>query len=192
MAENRDIEILQAIKSGDNSTVLNHLYKTALPIITKFVTRNKGDKDEAKDIFQDAIVTFYSTVKLNKYDANKDVNGFLYFVARNLWINRIKKKNRNKSFEVEDTESFSTEETPVSYLVDEERRGAVESLMDKVGHPCKELFRYIMYEKLSMKEVAEKMGYSGETVAKATHYQCKKKLAAHIYGDKSLLSLLRE
>ena len=137
-------------------------------------------------------VAFGSSPFINKYDTSKDINGFLYFVARNLWINRIKKKNKQSVFTIEDTESYSTDETPLAYMVDEERKVAVESLMDKIGHPCKELFKYILYEKLSMKEVAAKMGYTGENVAKATHYQCKQKLAAQIYGDKSLLSLLKE
>ncbi len=116
MADNKDLEIIHAIKIGNNSIVLNHLYKTALPTIVKFIIRNNGDKDEAKDIFQDAIVTLFSSVKLNKYDSFKEINGFLYFEASNLWINRIKKMNKNSSFTIEDSETYSTDETPLAYI----------------------------------------------------------------------------
>ncbi len=186
---NKDLEIIDAIKTGKNGIVLDHLYKTALPNIVRFIMRNNGDKEEAKDIFQDAVVTLYSTVKLGKYDSTKQINGFLYFVARNLWINRVKKKS--KQVAIVDTESYFSTETAFVYMVEEEKRKAVEGLMEKIGSPCKELFKYVLYDKLSMKEVAQKMGYSGETVAKATHYQCKRKLAVYIFENKHLLSLLK-
>src|SRR6187402_2389059 len=90
----RNEEIIEAILNGKNTQVLNYLYETALPQIIRFICQNNGDEDEAKDIFQDAVVSLFTTVKLGKYEREKDVNGFLYFVSRNLWINRIKKRNR--------------------------------------------------------------------------------------------------
>ena len=190
MNKKNDIEIINAIRSGKDGAVLNHLYKTALPNIIRFITRNNGDKDEAKDIFQDCVIALYNTIKLEKYDESKDVEGFLYHVARNLWINRIKKKNKLTTFQ--DIDNHTDEDTPLAYMVNEEKQIAIQGLMEKIGTPCKELLKFVMYDKLSMKEVAIKMGYAGETVAKSTHYHCKQKLAAFIYADKNLLSLLKE
>ncbi|MBC7387774.1 MAG: sigma-70 family RNA polymerase sigma factor [Opitutaceae bacterium] len=190
MNKKNDIEIINAIRSGKDGAVLNHLYKVALPNIIRFITRNNGDKDEAKDIFQDCVIALYNTIKLEKYDESKDVEGFLYHVARNLWINRIKKKNKLTTFQ--DIDNHTDEDTPLAYMVNEEKQIAIQGLMEKIGTPCKELLKFVMYDKLTMKEVAIKMGYAGETVAKSTHYHCKQKLAAFIYANKNLLSLLKE
>lgn len=89
---NQSKEVVEAILSGENTKALNYLYKSSLPQIIKYVCMNSGSEDEAKDIFQDAVVSLFTTVKLGKYDIEKDVNGFLYFVSRNLWINYVKKK----------------------------------------------------------------------------------------------------
>ncbi|MBC7387648.1 MAG: sigma-70 family RNA polymerase sigma factor [Opitutaceae bacterium] len=190
MDKKNDIEIINAIRSGNDGAVLNHLYKVALPNIIRFITRNNGDKDEAKDIFQDCVIALYNTVKLEKYDESKEVEGFLYHVARNLWINRIKKKNRQTP--IQNTEYHADEDTPLAGMVNQEKQKAIQGLMENIGSPCKELLKLVMYDKLSMKEVAIKMGYAGETVAKSTHYNCKQKLAASIYANKNLLSLLKE
>src|SRR5689334_13654139 len=115
MVNSKDEEIITAIKTGNNSAALNHLYKTALPKIIRFITRNNGDEEEAKDIFQDAVVALFNTVMLGKFNAEGDVTGFLYFVSRNLWINRIKKRDQHKR--IQDTEIWTTNETPVSFLI---------------------------------------------------------------------------
>lgn len=186
---NRDQEIVAAIQNGQNSVALNHLYKTALPPIIKYIAQNNGDEDEAKDIFQDAVVALFTTIKLGKYDETKDVNGFLYFVARNLWINRVKKRNRQ--FDIDKARLPMSEESPYAVVVTDEKKKAIEELMDRVGAKCKELLRYSLYENLSMKEIAVKMGFAAETVAKTTHYRCKQKLIEIVENDRHLIELFK-
>src|SRR6478609_5128149 len=111
----KDQEIIDAIRTGNNSFVLNHLYKIALPKIIRLVVQNNGDEEEAKDVFQDAVIALFNTVKLNKYDERKEIDGFLYFVARNLWINRIKKKNRQQ--DIMDTEIREVNESPLVSMI---------------------------------------------------------------------------
>jgi len=190
MDSNKDEEILLAIKTGQNGIVLNHLYKTALPQITKFVVRNGGDTDEAKDIFQDAVLSLFNTVKLKKYENGRDLKGFLYFVSRNLWINRIKK--RNKQFSIVDTDSFEMEDTPYAKIITQEKETAILDLMEKIGTQCKELLKYTLYDKLSLKEVAQKMGFASEDVAKTAQYRCKQKLSTLIRSDKTIVTLFRD
>lgn len=186
----KDEEIIAAIKTGNNSTALNHLYKIALPKIIRFVTQNKGDEEEAKDVFQDAVVSLFNTVKLGRYDEGKDITGFLYFVSRNLWVNRIKKKNRQYS--IKDTELWASGDSPLASIIKEEKQAAIGDLMEKIGNHCKELLKYTLHDKLSMKEIAAKMGFSSESVAKTTHYRCKQKLAVLIMENKNLVYLLKE
>jgi RNA polymerase sigma factor (sigma-70 family) len=189
MDNSKDELILHAIRTGNNSTVLNHLYKTALPKITRFITRNNGDEEEAKDIFQDAVVALFNTVKMNKYDPKREIEGFLYYVAKNLWINRVKKKN--KQIDIRDTETISESESPLALIITDEKQVAMQMLMEKIGVQCKELLRYTMHDRLSMKELALKMGFAGETVAKTAHYRCKQKLVTLISGNKGLVALLK-
>src|ERR1051325_3728563 len=130
----KDEEIIAAIKTGNNSTPLNHLYKIALRKIIRFVTQNNGDEEGAKDVFQDAVVSLFNTVKLGKYDEKKDITGFLYFVSRNLWINRIKKKN--KQYSIKDTELCASGDSPLARIIKEEKQVAMEGLMEKIGSQC--------------------------------------------------------
>lgn len=183
-------DILRAIKTGDNAYVLNHLYKFALPKITSLIVRNNGDIEEAKDVFQDAVMALFNTVKLGKYDPDKDILGFLFFVSKNLWINRVRKKNKQSQFV--DTEGYTDHQTPLVTMLGNEKQTAIVQLMAKLGDNCKEILKYVFYDKLSMKEIVVKMGLANEDVAKTTNYRCKKKLAQLIYADKSALRLFKD
>jgi RNA polymerase sigma factor (sigma-70 family) len=185
-------EIIKAIKTGDNTFVLNHLYKEILPRIRKMILKNSGTEDDAKDIFQDTVLIFYNQVKLNKYYEDKDIGGFMYTVARNLWINKAKRAN--KFVQVNDTEIWegSSEADALDDLISKEKESAIEQVMSKIGEECKKLLKYSIYEKLSLKEIASKMGYSSEGVAKTYNYRCKQKLVNLVKDNPNIISLFKE
>lgn len=64
--------------------------------------------------------------------------------------------------------------------------------MNRLGENCRELLRYILYDKLSLKEVAERMDMGSEGAAKTRHHRCKRKLAEMIMENQNLISLLKE
>jgi DNA-directed RNA polymerase specialized sigma24 family protein len=88
-----DKEILGAIGKGDDR-VLEHLYKQVLPKVKSYIARNSGNNEDARDIFQDAVVIFYKYVKTGKFDVQHDIAGFIFSVSKNLWINSAKRKNK--------------------------------------------------------------------------------------------------
>jgi RNA polymerase sigma factor (sigma-70 family) len=191
MAWDKGIEIIKAIKTGNDQLVLNHLYKEILPRIKKMITKNSGSEEDAKDIFQDTVLIFYNQVKLNKYDEEKEIGGFMYSVARNLWINKVKKSSR--FVQMNDTETWKgVEDSVLDDMIGREKANAIEQVMNKTGEECKKLLKYSIYDKLSMKEISEKMGYSSEGVAKTYNYRCKQKLVNLVKDNPHLISLFKE
>lgn len=190
LAKDRNLEIVEAIQNGHNSKVLNDLYQTALPQIVKYICINNGDEEEAKDIFQDAVVALFTTVKLGKFEEGKDVNGFLFFVSRNLWINRIKK--RNKQMDLSYLPIPLTEENPLAVVITDEKRNVIAQVLGKTGAKCKQILTHVIYDNYTMKEIAKIMDFSGEDVAKSTHYRCKQKLMELVENNQAIQTLFRE
>ncbi|MFQ3576246.1 MAG: sigma-70 family RNA polymerase sigma factor [Cytophagales bacterium] len=189
-AINQSKQVVEAILSGQNTKALNYLYKSSLPQIIKYVCMNKGSEDEAKDIFQDAVVSLFTTVKLGKYDIEKDVNGFLFFVSRNLWINYVKKRNRQ--VELQNLNHTLKEESHLAVIIDEEKKEMIELLFSKLGDRCKQILNLVIYEGLSMKEVAMKMNFASEDVAKSTHYRCKQKMIELVANNEHTKRLFKD
>lgn len=189
MSKATDLDILSAIQSGDNQYVLSSLYKTVLPMVKKLIMSNSGNEEEAKDIFQDAVLIFYNQVKEGRFDSRYEIGGFIYSVSRNLWINRAKRLNRTTRMNTEAT--VPVHENVLDDLITEEKSYAINALLDKIGEECKKLLKYSTYEKLSMKEICEKMGFSNENVAKTNNYRCKQKLISLVKDNKSIIELFK-
>ncbi|MFN6945513.1 MAG: RNA polymerase sigma factor [Cytophagaceae bacterium] len=190
MGKALDKDIIQAIKSGDNQFVLSELYKNILPKIIGHIVKNNGNEDEAKDIFQDAVMSFYHQVKTGKFNEDYEINGFIFTVARNLWINRVKKMNRTIPMTAEE-ENMVNGLDLLENIITEERAYAIKNMLNQVGEECQKLLKYSTYDRLSMKEICVKMGFSSENVAKTYNYRCKQKLVQLIKGNQSVLKLFK-
>jgi RNA polymerase sigma factor (sigma-70 family) len=189
LIKDKNQEIIEAIKNGSDSKVLNLLYKTSLPQIVKYISQNNGDSSEAKDIFQDAVITLFRHVKLGKFDETKEVNAFLYAISRNMWINRVKK--RNKQFDISDVQLENIQESPFTVVVAKDKEDLIDELMTNIGENCKQILKYVIYDSYNMKEIAKLMNFTGENVAKSTHYRCKQKLMEFVSGNQTLINYLR-
>ncbi len=64
-----DEEIIQALRNNDDR-VLNVLYKLYFGSINHFIITNSGSEDDAKDIFQEAVIVFYQNIKDQNFELN--------------------------------------------------------------------------------------------------------------------------
>jgi len=120
----------------------------------------------------------------------KDVNGFLFFVARNLWINRVKKRNRQTNISL--IPMPLDDKDPLAIVISDEKREVIDQFLGKLGDRCQQILKYVIFDGMSMKEIAKLMNFAGETVAKSTHYRCKKKLMELVEKDQSVIKLFEE
>jgi len=186
-----DQEIIQAIRKGQDTEVIDTLYASLLPKVKKHVSSNGGSLDDAYDVFQDAIMVFYKLVINDKYDSEKyKVHGFVLTICKNLWINLIKKRasslNREKSVERGEFEA-----DVLDNLISQERKSALDQAFQALGEKCTEILVLFFYQKLSFKEIAQKLGDMSEDAVKVKSHRCKKQLADRIKGNERLTEQLR-
>jgi RNA polymerase sigma factor (sigma-70 family) len=183
-------KIIHAILTGQGDKVLSVLYEEILPKIKGMILKNSGDEDEVKDVFQDAVVVLYKQVRKGSFNTSEDIGGYLYVIAKHLWMKRAVKMNKNVSLDMSDLPPNLNNEVMEVYI-NKEKESALENVMKKVGEECQELFRLVMYERLSMKEICVRMKYSSESVAKTYHYRCKKRLAELVKKDPHCIELYK-
>jgi len=83
---------LTGIATG-NPLVIRQIYTQYFDSIAKYILHNKGTIDDAKDIFQDAMMVIYEKAQQADFELQYSLHTFLYTICRNLWL----KKLRNKS-----------------------------------------------------------------------------------------------
>jgi RNA polymerase sigma factor (sigma-70 family) len=182
-----DKEVLEAIRNGKDDYALNYLYKEVLPLVKNYILKNQGTTEEAKDIFQDAVIRFYNAVKQEKFMEKCSVSTFLIGISKNLWINAQVRKKRyipgnNLEF-VQDSINLLDE------IISDEKLAGVNNLLKELGENCEKIMKYAVYDNLSMKEISDKMGYANENVAKSNNYRCKQKLIQLLKDKPNMLEL---
>lgn len=183
-------EIVESIRSGRDREVLNLLYKELYPKLERYILNNSGTKDDSKDMFQEAILVFYQNIMEDKYDRITDISGFVLTVARNNWINKVRKLSKEVDAHHLDS-MYENAPSPLVSMIMNEKWKAYNNLFDALGTKCKELLTYSIFDKRSMREIAELMAFSNENAAKTHNYRCKQRLTELVAENKELTDLLR-
>ncbi len=185
-----DTQILQAIINGKDDSALKELYGIVLPKVKRYVIGNNGSNDDAKDIFQEAVLLFYKQVKLGYFNETYEISGYIYTIGKNLWIDHIR-KNKNRHFsEINDLTSIEYTNTPIDVIINSERSNLLSKALNQLGEHCKTLLSYSVYDHFSMKEIALKLNYTSENAAKTANYKCKQRLILILRNNKIYSDLL--
>lgn len=162
-----DREILEKIQRGDDSA-LQFLYKKHYKMMLKLIMRNSGSEDEAKDIFQDALIVFWEKVKGDKLVLTSKISTYLYSICQNLWRKELERKGKYTD---------QIQDRPDSQDPDrQERIDIINQCIAQLGEGCKQILLYYYYDKLSMQEISVKMGFANADTAKTKKYKCKQEL----------------
>lgn len=160
-------EIFERICKGDEKT-LEVLYKKYYRMMTKLVITNSGTEEEAKDIYQDALVVFWQKATSGKLVMTAKISTYIYSICQNLWRKELDRKKR-----------LSHEEKDVPVIPDtdsEERNKIVARCIEQLGDTCKKVLMYYYFDEMSMQDIADKLGFANTDTAKTKKYKCKKKL----------------
>lgn len=169
-----DQDIVNLIRDNKYSPAMKSLY-AYLPVVKKFVLKNNGTKQEAEDVFQEGLVIFCNKASKANFILTASINTYVYSVCKLLWLDELKKKNKTiKNDFIELTDGNLVDEINDDIDTDKPIKQAQEAIM-KLGEKCKELLELFYFKKLSMKEIAVKLGFASEKGAKNQKYRCIEK-----------------
>jgi RNA polymerase sigma factor (sigma-70 family) len=184
--------IIEAIHKGTDRDLLEFLYKSILPQVTRYVLKNNGSREDAFDIFQDAVVAFHRFVRENKFREEGNPEAFIFCVSRNLWINKTKKEKR----QVRMTENYDRYEDDASIAIEgiitEERAAIIKKMLSKLGKKCEELLKLSIYDEMSLRDICIRMGFTSEDAVKTQKYKCKQRLIGFIKEHNGLIEDIKQ
>ncbi len=177
-------EILKGIRAHDYK-VLMYIYKSFYQQIKYFVNTNNGTDDDAQDVYQEALIVIYR--KLVEEDLeieNCSFNTYLYSVCKLLWLKQLEKKRQKQDVYVEEDHDFVDleDDNILDVFEKSERYKLYQKHFNELQEDCRKVIGLAL-ERLSLRDIAEIMGYKSEKYAKKKKYQCKEKLIEKIKQD---------
>ncbi len=148
------------------------LYEQAFPAVATFVQRMGGTIEDAKDIFQDALLIYYEKMISCNLSIYTTAGSYLLGISKYLWYKKYNKEKVHVSCE---TFIHIPEEEPHPELSQR-----VMKLLEYSGKKCLELLQSFYFERKSMNEIAVLFGFSGERSATAQKYKCLEKVRSEL------------
>jgi RNA polymerase sigma factor (sigma-70 family) len=189
-----DVELIAAIgdKTDLNKAIL-FLYQQYSETTSSFIMSYGASRQDAEDVFQETVVSFIEIVKKGKYRMEASIKTFLVSVAKNIWLNELKRRERSgyreKQFE---TGRDQKEEDISQQIGDLEKKRQLRELLNKLGEPCRKILLLFYYENLSMKEMVDHLPYDNEQVVRNKKYKCLQQLTGFIKDNPFIARQINE
>lgn len=169
-----DEEIIRLLKAGKFHPATKKLY-SYFPVVKKFVLKNSGTKQEAEDVFQDALIIFFNKAKRVEFELTSTINTYLFSVSRLIWMEELRKKNKQLTTHGFIKEEFYDNDQLQQEVETDAKLKKVQGAVDKLGEKCRQLLEMFYHQKKSMKDIAKSLGFATEKVAKNQKYRCIEK-----------------
>ncbi len=179
--EMNEKDLFERIQKGDEKA-LEFIYKKYYRMMTKLVITNSGTEEEARDVYQDALVVFWQKARSGNLVLTSKMSTYIYSICQNLWRKELDRKKRLSSEEKDSSESMD--------LDSPEREKIIAKCLDQLGETCRKVLMFYYFDEMSMQEIAEKLGFANTDTAKTKKYKCKQKLDELVksqYSEKDFL-----
>lgn len=152
---------------------IEELYNTYFHDVYLYMMSLSKSEEISEEITQE---TFFRAMKsLDKFEGKSSIKTWLFRIARNLFINHIKKQKR-----------FSDDELPVDIpdvkadfvekISDNSEAVSIHKILHNLEEPYKEVFSLRVFSELSFKQIADIFGKT-ESWARVTFHRGKLKIS---------------
>jgi len=170
-----DNEVILGILNNSES-VLKRLYLAYFPMVMQLIINNNGDEDDAKDIYQEAIIIVYNKIKAGDFELSSKLKTYIYSICRRLWLKRLSQINRYGGDIKDFQEYLVVEEDTENHNERDLQFTKMGSALQLLGEPCKTIIEEFYINNKSMQDICEAFGYTNADNAKTQKYKCLQRL----------------
>jgi len=150
---------------------LGRLYEQAFPAVAKFVSRMGGSLEQAKDIFQDALVIYVEASQQGSRTIPMSKLAYLLGIAKHLWIRKFHRDRHNVPL----SEAENRIAIPEDFFPTIQTKRLLR-VLELSGKKCMDLLRAFYYQQLPLKKLVNTLGYANEHSASVQKYKCLEKI----------------
>jgi RNA polymerase sigma factor (sigma-70 family) len=162
--------------ASNNKQAIESIYKDNYTVIQSFILNNNGTVDEARDVFQEAMIVLYEKAVTGSFELTCQLRTYIFSVCRRLWLKRLQQMNRFANNADNIAETVAVEEELEAHEKHNNDFILMETAMNKIGEPCKSLLDAYYIQKKHMQQIATEFGYTNADNAKTQKYKCLMRL----------------
>lgn len=171
-------QLLEQLLQGGNDALAN-VYKTYRTDFIHWISAHYScDSEEAKDLYQQCIITFYENVVSGKLtNLTSSVKTYLFSIGKN----KLREMNRGKVKEQRlVAEDLRQDDDPVMEILLQK----VEACVEKLGEPCRSILIQYYYHKRNIEQLKDLFGYKNTETTKNQKYKCLERLRKMVKDER--------
>ncbi len=179
-----DREVLLKIRSADQmNSAISYLYQHYYGRLEALIRRNSGSMEDAQDIIQETMIAFVNMVRQDRFRGEAAISTFLHAIARNLWLDRLR-KNQSEWSRIDkwamEADEFEDLERNMQH---KEATDMVAEIFKNLGEGCQKLLHLFYFREMSMREILPEMNYENEQVLRNKKAKCMKMLLEKVKAE---------
>lgn len=146
---------------NNDTAVIAEIYERFAPEIKRLVMNNSGDAEDARDIFQEALLAIAQRAGKGDFELTCPFGAYLFLICRSKWLNELKKR-KNRLVTLTTFEGYNVGEHEDAFqaaqklLGEQQKQKLFEEKFETLGERCRQLLR-LSWSGVSMEEVAQSM-----------------------------------
>lgn len=177
-----EIALLEGLARNDRQAI-QAIYKQHYNMVQSLIINNNGTADDARDIFQEAMIVLYEKAKSGSFELTSQLKTYIYSICRRLWLKRLQQQQKYVPELGLLEETIPVEEDLEVHEQKNEELLMMEKAMHSLGEPCKSLLEAYYLQKRSMTEIAGNFGYTNADNAKNQKYKCLMRLKKLFFSE---------
>lgn len=166
-----DAQLVTFALDGDSEAFETLFRRYREEIYNLCLQRTFGNRDDASDLAQDTFVKVF--VNLAKYDPKYTFGQWIYTIARNTFIDYVRRKRDDLSIDALNSSSASmassNEEIPDQHIMNEQHTSLIERCMASLPDKYRQMAEMRFIRQLSYEEIAEQLDLPIGTVKTQIH-----------------------
>ncbi|NOT37546.1 MAG: sigma-70 family RNA polymerase sigma factor [Saprospiraceae bacterium] len=160
-------------------------------LVSNMIVNNKGFSEDVDLIYNEMIIQFIKTlISKNELQQDGPVDPYLLSIAKYLWFAELKKRHKYSDLSQEHETSIpDVSPTLEKLFVTKENYGLLHTILDRLRSRCKEVLLY-WANGFSMEDIAIKLSYQSEGMARKKKSQCFKELLTFLSDNPQIKSQL--
>ncbi|MBN2212620.1 MAG: sigma-70 family RNA polymerase sigma factor [Bacteroidales bacterium] len=167
----------------DSRKLFEFIYSTYYPSVRALVIKFKGSEQDAKDVFQDAVMVIIRNLNEKKLKPSDTMfRTYLLAICRHIWYNQLRLPEEDTLNEADLAEDYRFDEEMMQSVDESIEKQIFQKNFKKLDETCQKILKYHL-KKMPDKKIARKVKINDVNYLKKRKHLCKEKLIKMIKED---------
>ncbi|MCA8833251.1 RNA polymerase sigma factor [Hymenobacter pini] len=167
-------ELAAALRANREQT-LTRLYAQSFPAVRRYVQQRGGSAQDAKDVFQDALVLFYEQAVSGQLQLSASASTYLFAVSRNRWKQELSRRTARRTSPLTEDHT-QLPEAPAADASSPDMTAVVLQHLTQLTAKCRSMLLAFYYFQQPLEQIAAEHQYGSVRSATVQKFKCLERL----------------